>query len=78
MSLMSLSHSGCSCRSPYVLPPCPGALITQQHLCEALPSLPTKKASFTPFLFFSRGVTETYCRVFDNEHNSRHHNFSQK
>ena len=68
---MILSRSGCSCHSPYVLPPCPGALITQQHLCEALPSLSIKKASLTPFFVFLPGVTETYCRVFANGHNSR-------
>jgi hypothetical protein len=55
MSVMILSHSGCSCRSPYILPPCSGALITQQHLCEALPSLRDEKSkSYAISVCFAR------------------------
>jgi hypothetical protein len=54
MSVMILSHSGCSCRSPYILPPCSGALITQQHLCEALPSLRDEKSKSYAISVFCR------------------------
>ena len=56
MSLMNSDHS-CSGRSPYVLPPCSGALITQTHLCGAMPPLRRKKATFTPFVFFVHRIS---------------------
>lgn len=71
MSVMILSHSGCSCRSPYILPPCSGALITQQHLCEALPSLRDEKSkSYAISVFFARSYGTVLQTVFVSEHNS--------